>query len=416
MFSISIMSLNSFADLLSSPGAASLFDSSAQASSLTSPYNDSLSHRVDLSLVDFDYLTHCTNPTTLHSIIHQLEHEPYPDLLQAARHRLLAVDDGAREAMERRRREGEEKQAMTSELERWIQQQKQKEQAATTGPIDIRTLRQQPPIRSSKPAAADTAEPAVVVAAVSGGKAEGEERPMSEEEKRQRVASEKQKGNECYKAGEYSTAADHYSAAIALLPSPYNTAASSIQPTAFSSSSSSSASAAAGTYDFSLHTNLAMAQLRLAHYSQAVSTASAALLHSHGTAVKAWWRRAQAYQQLNKHAEALRDYTEAIKRAEDGKVKDEMERERRQLLAHIEQAGTRQAEKEEEKRQVVVEEERKEKARADTGATGSERLKRMTIVEADSDDDEEAEAEDEKSSSQPVFQAPRGGMTIELVE
>ena len=398
--SVTGMSLN-FADLLSTPGAASLFDTSTQASSLS--HYDTSQH-VDLSLVDFDYLAHCTNPATLQSVIRQLEHEPYPDLLQAARHRLLQVDEGAREAVERRRREGEEKQAMVSELEQWTAQQKHKEQQATSA-LPLTASRKLPPIRSSQPATTEPAQPLAVEGA------------MSEEERARRVASEKLKGNECYKAGEYATAAEHYSAAIALLPPPYNAASTTVHPTSFASSSSAAPPSTGATYDFSLHTNLCMALLRLGRYQQAVNTASAALTHSHGAAVKAWWRRAQAYQQLNKHAEALRDYSEGIKRADNEKVRDEMERDMQRLQADVAAKGRKAREEEEEKRQV--EEERKEKARADTVATSSEKLKRMTIVEDDSDEAEEEEqvaSADRKPSSQPVFQAPRGGMTIEVLK
>ena len=161
-----------------------------------------------------------------------------------------------------------------------------------------------------------------------------------------------------------------------------------------------------------------MALIRLGRYSDAVNTASAALTHSHGTAVKAWWRRAQAYRELGKYTEAVRDYSEAVKRADEGKVKDEIARELRRLQADLEAKG-KEAGRVDEVEKRRVEEERKEKTRADTNLTSSsERLKRMTIVEDDSDEDEEKADEDEKStgSEQPVFTAPRGGMTIEVLK
>ena len=406
------MSLN-IADLLSTPGASSLFDSSASAQASSLAYHDASSAHVDLSLVDFDYLAACRSSAQLHSIVAQLEHEPYPELLAAARRRLAEVEEGAGEAEGRRRREGEEKQAVTSELEQWIRQQKHKEQAGS-GVVDIPRPRKQPPIRSSsKRATTDAAEPALKVTAAASDEADGG--VLSEEESTRRIASEKVKGNEAYRAGEYDTAARHYSAAIALLPPPYNTAASSIHPTSFSASAAAaSSSAGSAAYDSSLHTNLAMSQLRLSLYADAAATASAALSHSHGGAVKGWWRRAQAYRELGRHGEALRDYAEGVRRAGEGKVRDEMEREMRQVRADVEakERDSRKVEKvEEEKRQV--DEERKEKTNADRT---SDSLRRMTIVEDDDDDDDVKEESKEKSSSQPVFRAPRGGMTIEVVK
>ena len=237
------MSLN-LSDLLSSPGAASLFDPSAQASTLTtlSPSNP----QIDLSEIDFDYLTTCNNPQTLQSIVSQLEREPFPELLAAARLRLAEVEGEVGE-VGRRRRECEEKDVVVSELEVWIRQQKQKERATD---VDIKVARKQPPVRSSKPATAAAAEPAVTIENVVGGK-EAAEAVMSEEEKQRRIASEKQKGNECYKAREYDTAAAHYTTAITLLPHPHNTTTTSLHPTSFTTPPATPA-----TFDPSLHTNL----------------------------------------------------------------------------------------------------------------------------------------------------------------
>ena len=366
----------SIADLLSesSPFAA---PASASASAAASGSSFSALHHVNLSDVDFDWVENCSSPQQLQSVISQLESEAFPDLLRAARQRLQALDPEKQREAERKRREGEDRAASLHELLQWAGEAKQQEQKVQTTASAPRRVDAPVRGRSEKAAAETQARTAAAAADIR------EVAVLTAQERAQRLQSERQKGNESYRARDYDAAAQHYAAAIRLLPS------------------------APQAEDWTLHSNLAISCIRLGRYDSAIDAASEAITGSGGECVKAWWRRGQAQEALGRTEEASRDLTEAWRRA-DGKLKEEIQKD----LQRCEEAVSQQ-QQEEGKRA----EEQKQKSDAD------ELPKPMRRVPVQADSDSEAESEDETAASpsrpappRPVFSAPRGGMTIEVLE
>ncbi|XP_063227594.1 sperm-associated antigen 1 [Bacillus rossius redtenbacheri] len=104
---------------------------------------------------------------------------------------------------------------------------------------------------------------------------------MSEQEKQYAEAREKQKGNECFKAGEYVDALCHYTRCLQLRESP------------------------------DVYNNRAMAYLKLERYSEAIKDCDTVLTMDPDNA-KAYYRRSSAYQKLSNFIQARDDMARVL--------------------------------------------------------------------------------------------------------
>lgn len=163
------------------------------------------------------------------------------------------------------------------------------------------------------------------------------------------LQNEKAKGNDCFRAGEYTAALQHYSGAI--------DAADGIEATAKAV----------------LYCNRAMANIKLERWMSARNDATQAIaLDASNT--KAWVRRAQAHLKLSDPALALADLRQAQALSPDSGMVDKLMKQAQAKLATCEVEGTA----------------------APGTALASSNFKRVAI--ADSDEDSEADSDEDDTS------------------
>ena len=192
------------------------------------------------------------------------------------------------------------------------------------------------------------------------------------------VEAEKLKGNEAFRASDYTSAIRHYQQALALSPSPH---------------------------DWSLHTNLAIAHVRLERWEEALEWSDKAIEGSGGQWVKAWWRKALALEGLARLKEAVRAIDEAWQRSE-GRLREEIGRDRERiqqaaLQAHPIASPAGQAHPLAEEKEQLRFHPPHDAPPAPTPALSSLRRIPITADESDSDD-----SDSESSASMPAALIP----------
>ena len=351
----SILSLSDCRHLRSLVMDVSISDLLGPASPFSSPPSTTSgpsyipSTHVDLSLVDFDYVSTCTSIAELTSIISQLQHEPFPDLLLAGQRRLLSLDPHVRREEERLRKARDTQLDSLNDLLQWTQQAKATELHLPTHP----SPRALPPIRGHPPTPSPLLTPSI-----------------TSTDRSSLLSAEKLKGNESFKASDYTSAILHYRQALSLLP-----------PT---------------PSDWSLHTNLAIACIKVERWEEALEWSEKAIEGSGGEWVKGWWRKALALEGLARLHEALRAIDEAWERSE-GRLREEIGRDRLRIQQGVKDHPTSptMSPPPEEKEQLHF-----PPSLSPTPSSGPSSLKRIPIVADDSDSDTESD------QSMPVLSTP----------
>lgn len=291
------------------------------------------SNEIDLSIVDFEYIAGMkqarpANIRHLKRIIVALQDEPYPELLQCAKDKLIELDPSSLQSNSAKfsnfhnSKNGvndlsnDELTSMLSDLKNWSTNSKQKDQKlrgehATTTPSSsspsvssssvivtpirgtsdhIRMVEQTNLISSSVSKATGkngSKKPASIVSTANLSSLS----KMSSEEKQLLFVSEKEKGNECYKGAEYADSITYYARALEI-----STSMTGVTP------------------DLSLYTNLSMSHMKLKQWDSAISQCTKCLSYD-ANFIKAYWRRCMAHSGKLFHDKAIDDCKYAIQLA-----------------------------------------------------------------------------------------------------
>jgi hypothetical protein len=168
-----------------------------------------MSRRDILDGVDYESLSAITNVRELRDIIAALEAEPYyPELLLQAKERLRTIDPATAAMAQQSQATMDEVREAEAELAEWLDATKVKDQQLRQASVDgTATSTKLPPIRGTSAATSAASEskkkevigPVDVSASI-----------------RDAARREKDKGNECFNAGEHAQALSFYSKSLSM--------------------------------------------------------------------------------------------------------------------------------------------------------------------------------------------------------